>query len=304
MKKQLFISLGIILLPLFFVTNCTNKKEEAENYKKSIAEWRKQRLNNLKAEDGWLNLAGLFWLEEGDNTIGSAPGTDIQFPEKAPDKLGTFRLSEDKIRFIAAEGVAVTHDNEAIHSMDIQSDQKGNPTVLAHQSLKWHVIERSGQYAIRLRDLKSPLLEKLDSIPAFPVNPDWKIKATFIPFEEQKTIEVPNVLGNTYEEEIPGILRFTVHTKEYELYPLGTTERLFLIFGDETNAEETYGGGRFLSVEGPNENGITYIDFNKAYNPPCAFTPYATCPLPPRENILPVKIRAGEKSPDLEIPHH
>ena len=168
-------------------------------------------------------------------------------------------------------------------------DQQKETTTLQHGSLKWFVIKRNDQLGIRLRDLMSPLLDKLDSIPAFPIDPDWKTEATFIP-QKNRQITVPNVLGGTYEENVPGILQFTIGDSTYKLYPIGDREHLFLIFGDETNAESTYGGGRFLSVQAPNDDNKTQIDFNKAYNPPCAFTPYATCPLPPRENILPVRI--------------
>jgi uncharacterized protein (DUF1684 family) len=303
MKRNISYVFCLLILGTGLI-QCTSKQQNSEQYKQSIKHWRKERLKNLKAEDGWLNLAGLFWLDKGKNSIGSAESNDIEFPEKAPEKLGTIDVSNDMIKFEAAKDVKVTHKEKPINSLDLKTDQEENPTVLQHGSLKWFIIDRNGELAIRLRDLESPLLDKLDSIPAFSVKQGWKIKAEFKPFKEKKTIEVPNVLGNTYEENVPGILKFTLDGKEYELYPLGSRESMFVIFGDETNAEETYGGGRFLSVEGPNEKNITYIDFNKAYNPPCAFTPYATCPLPPKENILPVKINAGEKAPGLEVPHH
>ena len=302
MKRNSYVLLGL-LLPAIFFAQCTGNKKKTENYKKSILEWRKNRMERLKQEDGWLNLAGLFWLEEGKNTIGSDPSNDIEFPEKAADKIGTVTLKDSVIYFETAEGADVKHEGERVTKIKLKTDQQKNTTRLEHSSFKWFIIDRNGKYAIRLRDLQSPLLDKLDSIPSFPVKPEWRIKAEFIPFEN-KTIEVPNVLGNTYEENVPGKLKFKIEGKAYELMPVGTKKSLFLIFGDDTNAEETYGGGRFLSVPEPDENNITYIDFNKAYNPPCAFTPYATCPLPPRENILPVKIKAGEKSPDIEVPHH
>ena len=261
-------------------------------------------MTNLKAPEGWLNLAGLEWLKQGKNTIGSDSSNDVVFPEKAPAKVGELSLEDGSIRFDPARDVQIKHINEVINErINLQSDASGEATVLEHGSFRWFVIKRGDQYAIRLRDLESPLLDKLDSIPAFPVKHQWRIKATFIPHNPPKTIEMPNVLGNINETESPGLLRFTYQGQQYTLHPTGSKESMFLVFGDETNAEETYGGGRFLVVQGPGEDNHTWIDFNKAYNPPCSFTPYATCPLPPKENILPFKVLAGEKDPDLDVPH-
>ena len=164
-------------------------------------------------------------------------------------------------------------------------------------SYKWHIIKRGERYEIRLRDLEDPLIDQITEIPSFPVNSEWRIEAKFKKFDTPKRIAIPNVLGDTEYESCYGLLKFKIEDKEYSLMPLGDgeTSNLFIIFADETSAEETYGAGRFLSVEKPDKNGKTYIDFNKATNPPCAFTDFATCPLPPLENILPVRIFAGEK---------
>jgi len=284
--------------------NHSNEKTDSQEYRKNIHQWRSKRMTNLKAPDGWLNLAGLEWLKQGKNTIGSDSTNDVVFPEKAPAKIGEIALEEGNIRFFPAEDAKIKHNNKAVKgSIPLQSDASGEATVLEHGSFRWFVIKRGDQYAIRLRDLESPLLDKLDSIPAFPVKPEWKIKATFVPHNPPQTIEMPNVLGNTNEAESPGMLRFTYQGQQYTLHPTGSKESMFLVFGDETNAEETYGGGRFLVVPGPGEDSVTWLDFNKAYNPPCSFTPYATCPLPPRENVLPFKVQAGEKDPDLDVPH-
>jgi len=289
---------------LLLFNNCSNSTQHNQTYKKKLRQWHKERLKNLKAEDGWLNLAGLYWLEKGKNTIGSDSTNDIVFPEKAPDHLGSIYLKKDSISFNNQQDVIVTNQHgEKIEQTSMNHDQEKETTILQHGPLKWFVIKRNNQFGIRLRDLMSPLLNELDSIPAFPIDPDWKIRATFIPQKNRK-ITVPNVMGETYEENIPGILQFTIDDSTYKLYPIGDREHLFLIFGDETNAESTYGGGRFLSVPAPDEDNKTHIDFNKAYNPPCAFTPFATCPLPPRKNILPVSITAGEKAPGLDVPHH
>ena len=282
----------------------STQKNDSKSYKQSIHQWRSRRMTNLKSPEGWLNLAGLEWLKPGKNTIGSDSANDVVFPEKAPAKVGELFLEDGSIRFATASDAHIKHNNEVVNgSINLQSDASGEATVLEHGSFRWFVIKRGDQYAIRLRDLESPLLDKLDSIPAFPIKPQWRIKATFIPHNPPKTIEMPNVLGNINEAESPGLLRFTYQGQQYTLHPTGSKKSMFLVFGDETNAEETYGGGRFLVVTGPGEDNQTWIDFNKAYNPPCSFTPYATCPLPPKENILPFKVLAGEKDPDLDVPH-
>ncbi|MFP4621091.1 MAG: DUF1684 domain-containing protein [Bacteroidales bacterium] len=290
---------------LFFV-RCgkQNGSSEGDNYKERILEWRAERLKNLKSPDGWLNLAGLYWLEPGETTIGSDSSNDLVFPGKAPGNMGSLFLTDDSIRFTVSKNVEIFHQDTLIAKIQMTSDASGEPTVLEHGPLRWYVIKRGEQYGIRLRDLKSPLLDELTEIPAFSVSKDWSIKAEFEPYNEKKTMEVPNVLGGTYQEETPGVLKFKYRNETYTLHPTGSRKSLFVVFGDETNAEETYGGGRFLAVEAPDENNITHLDFNKAYNPPCAFTPYATCPLPPRQNVLPFKIKAGEKAPDLDVPHH
>jgi len=296
----------IMALCTLMLVQCDHSKPKSESkeYKQSIHQWRSSRLKNLKAPGGWLNLAGLEWLKQGKNTIGSDSSHDAVFPEKAPAKVGEIYLEEGNIQFRPSPEVEIKHNNQPVKgTMSLQSDASGEATVLEHGSFRWFVIKRGEKYGIRLRDLESPLLDKLDSIPAFPVKPEWKIKATFIPHNPPKTMEMPNVLGDINEVESPGLLRFTYQGQQYTLHPTGSKESMFVVFGDETNAEETYGGGRFLVVSGPEDDNQTWIDFNKAYNPPCSFTPYATCPLPPRENVLPFKVLAGEKNPDLDVPH-
>ncbi|MGM0497391.1 MAG: DUF1684 domain-containing protein [Bacteroidota bacterium] len=301
--------LKLLMITGFFsfllLTNCSDSKQKETNYKEKIQNWQKERLKNLKAEDGWLNLAGLFWLDEGKNTIGSDSTKNIVFPGKAPKNLGYVQLKNNEITFRAKEDVIVSNKaGEKIDTALMRHDQQDNTTVLQHGSLRWFVIKRNDKFGIRLRDLQSPLLKKIDSIPAFPVKPEWKIEAEFIPYEEDQYMEVPNVLGGTNEEKVYGKLQFEINDTTYTLTPMGDRDHLFVVFGDKTNAEQTYGGGRFLSVPSPDEGNKTYLDFNKAYNPPCAFTPYATCPLPPSQNRLSVEVKAGEKALDIDVPHH
>ena len=167
--------------------------------------------------------------------------------------------------------------------------------MLKHNTLRWFVIKRGERYAIRLRDLESPFLKEFHGIETFIVDSKWKLKAKFVPTAGKK-IAILDITGQTSQQDSPGVLVFTIAGKEYKLDALTEGEEFFIIFGDKTNKKETYGAGRFVYATKPDAEGYTFLDFNKAYNPPCAFTPYATCPLPPKQNLLPIEIKAGEKN--------
>ena len=199
------------------------------------------------------------------------------------------------IHFITHKNIPVTYQDKPIRDILLKDDSHKDPTILKLGSLSWYIIKRGEKYGVRLKDSDHPRLKKLDKIETFTVDSQWRIEAKLDKFESPKTIDIPTVLGTIEKQMSPGILVFKINQKTYRLYPLGDEGDLFVIFGDQTNGNETYGGGRFLLVKKPDSNGLTLIDFNKAYNPPCVFSPYATCPLPPQENILPVQVTAGEK---------
>jgi len=293
------ISAFAIFTLFISLISCQSNKEKfnEEEYIASVKNWQQQRLERLKSENGWLNLVGLYWLKEGQNPFGSNEANNIVFPEKAPEFIGTIILYKGNLSVQINDDVDVFINDSLTKERNIQTDYDDNTTMFKYESLKWYIIKRGKKYGIRLRDLESPLVEKITEIPSFPINAKWRIKAKYEKFDNPKEIAIPNVLGDIEFEKCYGSLKFKIEDKDFELIPLGNgaKENLFLIFADETSAEETYGAGRFLSIEQPDENGITYIDFNKATNPPCAFTDFATCPLPPKENVLPVKILAGEK---------
>jgi uncharacterized protein (DUF1684 family) len=179
--------------------------------------------------------------------------------------------------------------------MEIQSDKSGKPTLLQSGSLAWFIIKRGDNYGIRLRDYKHPALMEFHGIESFPPDEEWVIRAGFEEFTEPYELNLPTVHGINERNNCPGTLRFRVGGSEQLLYPTSAGDGFFIVFADETSGLETYGGGRFLYTAKPDSDNIVTIDFNRAYNPPCAFTPFATCPLPPRENILTVRIEAGEK---------
>lgn len=274
----------------------SNFDQMSENtpYEDEIKTWHNQRIENLKKEGGWLNLAGLFWLEEGKNTFGTSSPNKIIFPKgKGEEFLGALILDKGEVFIETTPDKSIFNNEQAVSKLKIFPAEK--PVILKHNSLRWFVIKRGDKYGIRLRDLESPYLKEFTGIQTFPIEEKWKVKAHLIK-EENKKIPILDVLGQTNLQDSPGKLVFTIDGKEYSLDALVEGDNLFIIFADKTNKKETYGAGRFVYTPKPDENGEVYLDFNKSINPPCAFTPYATCPLPPKQNTLPIAISAGEKN--------
>ena len=279
---------------LFLMSACGTMKEDS-SFKEEHAQWQEARIERLTSKTGWLNLAGLYWLEEGENTIGSDSSNSIIFPANAPPRIGSLLLENGRIRFVPQKDVEVKHGNTLASEMDITTDKSGQATLLETGNLAWFIIERDPLFGIRLRDYEHPAIREFHGIETFPASMEWKIRAEFQAFNEPMEILIPTMIGTVEKNTCPGVLRFSINGIRQELYPTGTGEKWFIIFADETNGVETYGGGRFLYTEKTGSGGEIIIDFNRAYNPPCAFTPFATCPLPPRQNFLTVKIEAGEK---------
>lgn len=289
----------IIFLLIILFCSCkteNNIKPASPEYKKEVEEWHKKRIENLKKENGWLNLVGLFWLEGGENTFGSSEKNKIIFPENAPDEIGKFIKNDSIILFESSPNVNVFSNGIKITNIEMKIDLTGNPTILEIGSLKWFIIKRDEKYGIRLRDLESELVKYFEGIDRFPIDENWKINAKFFPYEKPKVVEIPTIIGTIEKEFSPGKLIFKIDNKEFALELTSAGEKLFLVFADLTSGEETYGAGRFLYVDKPDSNNNVIIDFNKSYNPPCAFTKFATCPLPTDENKLRVRITAGEKN--------
>lgn len=293
-----FIPKILVLAIAIGLFSCQSKKEplNEEEYIKSVQEWQVERLESLKSENGWLNLVGLHWLKDGQNPFGSNEANNIIFPENAPDFIGNIILYKGNLSISINDDVEVFINDSILKESNILTDAEKGTTKFKMGSFRWYIIKRGERYGIRLKDLESPLIDQITEVPSFPIDSKWRLNAKFEKFDTPKEIAVPNVLGDTEFEKCYGLIKFKIGEEEHSLMPLGDGNKgFFIIFADETSAEETYGAGRFLSVEKPDEKGNTIVDFNKATNPPCAFTDYATCPLPPKENILSVKILAGEK---------
>ena len=285
-----------ILMVIIFVFSCSENTDQ--EYINEINDWHTKRVERLKSPTGWFSLAGLFWLEQGENSFGADSSNKIIFPPKAAPYLGKIVLEDTVTTFYPSQEKTVFFDGKPADEMVLAADVTGNPTILKYGSLLWYIIERGERIGIRVKDTASVALQNFDGIERYPVDSGWRVKAELVAHQQPTTIKVPNVLGDISDQPSAGMLLFTVDGKEYQLAPVGDMdeERWSIIFADLTNGEETYGAGRFLTVDHPDENGITYIDFNKAYNPPCAFSPFATCPLPPAMNRLDLAVTAGEKN--------
>lgn len=293
--------LSLFVLAIGLVSPAVN--DPAAAYRAEIEKWKAARVARLTADDGWLTVIALSWLEEGENRIGSAPSNRVVFPAgKAPAWLGTIRLApgaKGKAQFTAAPGVRVTHEDKPVSTIALASDaDAGDPTILEHGTLSFYLIQRGDRVGVRVKDSASPKRKNFHGIESYPVDAKWRVPATFARYPKGKSIAIPNILGNVTQEPSPGAVVFSVGGKEYRLDAVDESgeEDLFLIFADRTSGATTYGAGRFLYAARPGADGKTVVDFNKAYNPPCAFTPFATCPLPPPQNRLPIAIEAGEKS--------
>ncbi len=287
-KTKVFISWAIILIASTAWTKGDDK------YKKELDEAHAKREASLKAENGWLNVSGLFWLTEGINKIGSTKGFEIKLPEgKALPKLGELHLKNGTVTFIS-DTKDVFLDGKSLETPTIVFNGENRSPVLQYRSLKWFIIKRGDKYAVRLRDLESEAISNFKGIERFPVDEAWRIKAKFNVPKKPKTITIWDITGTKSEQPLAGEAEFKWKNKTYKLQATGGN-KLFFVFGDLTNKHETYGGGRFLYSDGPDAEGNVTLDFNRAVNPPCAFTEFATCPTPTKENLLPIAVTAGEK---------
>jgi uncharacterized protein (DUF1684 family) len=270
----------------------------ADAHRAEVEAWRLRRLQRLSRSDGWLTLAGLFWLDEGANPFGSDKANRIVLPAPTPPCMGELVLEHGSVRVRVTRGVELTSDGKPVTDMALKTDAESDPTVLEYGPVGFYVIKRRDRYGIRVKNAQSPALLHFTGLDSFPISEDWRFDARFEPYDPPRDVVVPNVMGGTDVEKCPGAVVFQVGGKDYRLEPVieQGSEDLFIIFGDKTNGHETYGAGRFVYVKWPDARGWTVLDFNKAYNPPCVFTPYATCPLPPAANRLPICIEAGEKT--------
>jgi uncharacterized protein len=255
-------------------------------HQQEITQWQENRAERLLRDDGWLTLVGLFWLEEGQNVVTLPSGQ-------------TLRLSRSGEKATLMPDPSMTVEGKPLSGpAELRNDADPNgPTIVQMGSIRFNAIKRGGRLGLRVKDANARTRTDFAGLEYYPIDPQWRVEARLEPYNPVKKIPIDDVTGMRSESESPGALVFTLGGKEYRLDPVleEGSDELFLIFRDETAKDETYPAGRYLYAPKPGPDGKTIIDFNKAYNPPCAFTPFATCPLPPLQNRLKTRIEAGEK---------
>ncbi len=283
-----------------FVVSCDTGKSagysEPDTYLSDLAAWRVERVASLKGPTGYLNLVGLFSLRQGISTIGSSLDSDFVLPSTAPPMLGSFRNENELVLMEVQDDVEVFLDQMPIDSVAMDDDHSEHPVVLTHGSLAWTVIRRDDRFFVRVRDFENPAISAFKPIDYYPVDMSFRVPAVLERFDEPKQMRVDTVItGLDYKPQSPGKLKFEIAGEPFELEAYQSGDRLFLVFGDATSGRETYPAGRFLYASMPDDSGVTIVDFNKAYNPPCAFNEFATCPVASPQNRLKTKILAGER---------
>ena len=302
-------SLSLVsLMMLFSFSNIKAQKSRMSNYIDSINQWHQLREAELKSPKGWLNLEGLFWLHKGVNTFGASKNNDCIYENPKPsdvffpDHLGNFIFEGDSVMWESLDKYMVMLNNQSLplkskvcvfNAKGLSSDMSW---IMSGASFSWTIIKREDKVGVRFRNLKSDNVLLFKGIAHFPINEKFKIKAVLQP-PVSSFLMIANVLGQQVASKNAGKLQFTYQSKPYNLDVIDEGgKQLFITFADATSGLTTYGAGRFIYIDQPDATGNTFIDFNQAFNPPCAFTKFATCPLPPPQNRLPFPIPAGEKN--------
>jgi uncharacterized protein len=292
----LILSTGVALVH----AQTPNSAATSDAYQHSIEQWRAKRVARLTAPEGWLSLIGLEWLQEGANKVGSAPDNDVVL-QAGPAHLGVVTLDKaGQVHITLADGSGATVDGKPVHEATLVDDMhvSGNasPTTVAFGTASFYVIDREGRKALRVKDSTATTRQHFLGIDYFPIDPSWRIVADWVPFNPPHDLQMGSVIGTIDTVKVPGKAVFTRDGHTYELLPYQEEPggELFFVLADRTSGHETYGAARFLYAALP-VNGKVVLDFNQAYNPPCAFTSFATCPLAPPENRLDLRITAGEK---------
>lgn len=283
----------LFFIPIF-IMGCKTQ-DSMGDYEKSISAWQEKRDSGLKDPNGWLSLCGLYWLEEGPNTFGSAQDNQLIFPTEFADYCGFFIVENGQVQVVTTPVSGI----EGVESNNILvSDKDGEPTLMKFSTFNWFLIERGTRLGIRMKNSQNPALLEFKGMKYFPIDQSWSFQAKLDAYPEPRIDSIMNVFGMLEDVKIIGKIEFQHNGKTYQLDAIDdNTGRIFVIFSDETNGIETYGGGRYTYIDFPAEGtDDVVLDFNKAYNPPCVFNDFATCLLPTQENKLPLLIKAGELS--------
>ena len=266
----------------------------ADDYEKEIEAWRVEREANLKADDSWLTVSALFFLREGENSFGSSPRNDLTLPDRVRAEAGVFELRDGTVTLRAPAGGTLTVDGNAVATAQLYPSERRATLTIGSMSL-W--VHHSGERpAIRVRDTESEIRKSFTGLDWYPVDERYRVRGRFTPHAKPITVKTMNILGDIETYTSTGYVTLTVAGKEVRMLPVNSDRRLWFIMRDLTSGDQTYSAARFLYADVADANGWTTVDFNMAYNPPCAFNPHTTCPLPPPDNRLDVRIEAGEKN--------
>ncbi len=290
--------IGVWLIGGFMAVAGIAADKPAPNYQRMVSEWRAEREAKLKADDGWLTVVGLTWLKEGDNRVGSNPNFEVRLPKTAPDKVGTLTLRAGKVRFRPEKGAVVTMNGAPAKETALKPDIDANYDRLAVGRVKFFIIQREDKFGVRIKDNDSAARREFTGMKWYPVDPSWRVQAKFVPWDKPHKVTFDTAAGVKEQDESPGYVSFERGGKEYRLEPVVEDNELSFVMRDQTSGKTTYGASRFLYAampkNGVKQRGTVELDFNKAENPPCVFTDFATCPLPLPQNRLPLAVTAGE----------
>ena len=268
-----------------------------DEYEKTVLKWRQEVDTNLRRENGWLALAGLFWLRKGTNLIGADPESDIRLPARAPARLGTFEFDGNNVTLNVEDSTPVEVNGVATASALLDADQEDVPSFITFNDMRMVVVRRSKGVGIRVWDNAREMRRTFPRRQWYAVKKEFRVPATYTRYTTPKIVKMPDILGAILDEPMQGFVSFELGGKKHELMVEELPDRrLFVQFMDLTNNQQTYPSGRYHYTDA-HENGKVFIDFNKSYSPPCAFTEFATCTFPPQENHLDVAIEAGEIYP-------
>jgi uncharacterized protein len=308
MKNVLRLSAAVFLVILnvtMMVAPTAQAAPNQDSWENQLIVWRANRATGLQAPEGWLSLIGLGWLQEGDNSFGSDADNRIQINGKTPAHVGVVRVQKGTLRLLAPAGgfpAGFLVDGRAAREQVLAADDAEKPSKLTVGTITIIVIDRDGKFALRIKDPQAPTRVTFHGLKWYAPNAAYRVHAKWIPYNPPQMLDIPTILGTTTHLPAPGVAEFAIDGQTVRLEPVledpNSTE-LFFIMRDTTSKTTTYGAGRFLYTEFP-DHGLTqpgeiWLDFNRLFNPPCAFTPYATCPLPPPQNRLSVAIPAGEQ---------
>ena len=272
------------------------------DWKDSLAAWRERAEKSLRSDNGWLTLAGRYVMKPGVNTFGTGPANDIVFPKGlGPERIGTITIAEGKVTMKLADGVTMAKDGVAFTER-VMGTALDNRDWVTMGRATMHVIAREDRFVLRLADNESEVRRNFVGRVWYEPNASYRVQATFVPYPPGRKVTIVNVLDEASDEPSPGYVEFALDGKTHRLDAVGDDEGLFFVLRDATAGDSTYGSGRFLHVQKRPEPGKPFVlDLNRVYNPPCAFSEYTTCPLPPEQNILKVRIEAGETYPPKKL---